>query len=66
MTVRNGKLFSEKGIRSLVAVIARHVWPSQDSRSVAIEICLGQLDAGKVGGAGEQEESPSVQGTFQR
>lgn len=42
-TVRNGRLFNESGIRSLVAVIARHVWPCSESRQVAVEICLGQL-----------------------
>ncbi|WP_019341168.1 hypothetical protein [Stutzerimonas stutzeri] len=44
ITVRNGMLFSENGLRSLVAAIAMHVWPCHESRQVAVEICLGQLD----------------------
>jgi len=43
-TVRDGKLFNENGLRSLVAVIAKHVWSSAELQQVAIEICLGQLD----------------------
>ncbi|WP_417781513.1 hypothetical protein [Stutzerimonas xanthomarina] len=44
ITVRNGTLFNENGLRSLVSVIAMHVWPCQESQQVAVEICLGQLD----------------------
>ena len=59
ITVRNGKLFSENGLRKLVAVIASHVWPSRQLRNIAIEICLGQLDA-RDDGFGKRG-TPSVQ-----
>lgn len=44
LTVRNGKLFNERGLRDLVVAIANHVWPTPHLRDIAIEICIGQLD----------------------
>jgi len=63
ITVRNGKLFSENGLRGLVAVIAEHVWPCRESRNPAIDICLGQLDTCKdeLARPGEPKRSPSEQ-----
>jgi len=44
LTVCDGKLLNEHGLRDLVAVIASHVWPTARLREIAIEICLAQLD----------------------
>ncbi|NKQ11946.1 hypothetical protein [Pseudomonas sp. SST3] len=43
LTERNGVLFSESGLRDLVAAIASHVWPTPHLRYIAIDICLRQL-----------------------
>jgi len=44
LTVQHGMLINDGGFRDLVAAIADHVWPSNQLRSLAIEICLNQLD----------------------
>ncbi|HBM06979.1 hypothetical protein CXF92_17675 [Pseudomonas sp. Choline-3u-10] len=69
LTVRNGRLFNETGIRSLVTVIARHVWPCPESRHVAVEICLGQLVDTRqddFGTSGEPKRSPMMHSISKR
>ena len=44
LTVQNGKLRSELGIRDFIAVIASYSWPNSRLRDVAIETCLQQVD----------------------
>ena len=43
LIVRGGYLCSEQGVRDLIKAIADYHWPTTRHRSLAIEICLQQV-----------------------